>query len=56
MNTNQFKRRLQGLGAEFRKGKRHFKVYLNGRQTVVPRHAEISEQLVEVIEKQLGIK
>jgi len=55
LKTQQFKRFLAGLGAQFVEGTRHTKVYLYGRQTTLPRHREISEQLVAVILKQLGI-
>lgn len=56
MNTAQFKRQLAALGATFQQGAKHTKVYLNGKQTTLPRHKEISEQLVKAILKQLGIK
>ena len=56
MNTEQFKRQLLVLGATFKQGSKHTKVYLNGKQTTIPRHKEISEQLVKLIMKQLGIK
>ncbi len=55
MNTEQFKRQLLALGATFKQGSKHTKVYLNGKQTTIPRHKEISEQLFKVIMKQLGI-
>ena len=45
-----------GLGAKIISGKKHNKVYLNGKQTVIPRHKEIPEQLAKVILKQLGVK
>ncbi|WP_255581051.1 type II toxin-antitoxin system HicA family toxin [Caballeronia sp. dw_276] len=53
-------RRLQSgfkQGATFTDGTRHIKVYLNGRQTTLPRHPsqEISEPLRKAILKQLGI-
>ena len=56
MNTEQFKRQLLALGATFKQGSKHTKVYLNGKQTTIPRHKEVSEQLVMLIMKQLGIK
>ena len=56
MNTEQFKRQLLALGATFKQGSKHTKVYLNGKQTTIPTHKEISEQLVKLIMKQLGIK
>jgi mRNA interferase HicA len=56
MNTEQFKRQLRELGARFEQGSKHTKVYFNGKQTTIPRHKEISEQLVKLIKRQLGIK
>ncbi len=56
MNTEEFKRQLKALGASFAQGSKHTKVYLNGKQTTLPRHKEISEQLVKLILKQLGVK
>ncbi|HHO8799755.1 TPA: type II toxin-antitoxin system HicA family toxin, partial [Klebsiella pneumoniae] len=39
-------------------GTNHLKIYLNGKQTVMPRHPgkEIPEPLRKAILKQLGIK
>lgn len=56
MNTDQFKRRLKRLGARFEQGSKHTKVYLNGKQTTLPRHREISDRLADLILKQLGLK
>lgn len=47
---------LESLGAEFEEGAKHTKVYLNGKQTTLPRHTEISDILVKVIKKQLEIE
>ena len=47
---------LKRLGAEFEEGGKHSKVYLNGKQTTIPRHTEIVDRLVKVIKKQLGIE
>ena len=47
---------LNSLGAEIEEGGKHTKVYLNGKQTTVPRHTEINDNLVKVIKKQLGIE
>ena len=55
MKTREFRRQLSSLGARFVEGSRHTRVYLNGRQSTVPRHREISEQLVLIIRKQLGL-
>ncbi|WP_374693383.1 type II toxin-antitoxin system HicA family toxin [Acidithiobacillus sp. AMEEHan] len=58
MNSNEFKRWLAKRGATFQPGKgAHLKVYLNGRQSVLPMHAgELKTGLVEAIKKQLGLK
>ena len=58
MKQSEFKRRLAEQGADFKQGKRHLKVYLNGKQTTLPRHGshEIGEGLRKEILKQLGIK
>ncbi len=58
MNSNEFKRWLTRQGATFQPGKgSHLKVFLNGRQSVLPMHAsELKTGLVEAIKKQLGLK
>lgn len=58
MKISEFKRLLVALGATFAEGKRHTKVYLNGRQSVLPRHSgrDIGERLRQAILKQLGQK
>ena len=57
MKQSEFVRWLAEQGATFKQGKKHLKVYLNGRQTVVPRHAtELKTGTVEAIKKQLGLK
>ena len=58
MKQSEFKRWLAEQGADFKQGKRHLKVYLNGKQTTLPRHGshEIGEGLRKEILKQLGIK
>jgi mRNA interferase HicA len=58
VNSNEFKRWLADQGATFgmMKGS-HLKVYLNGKQSVLPMHnAELKKGLVEGIKKQLGLK
>jgi mRNA interferase HicA len=57
MKQSEFKRWLTERGASFKQGRRHIKVYLNGRQCVMPRHPshEISEKLRKGILKQLGL-
>jgi len=58
VKSKEFKRWLQKQGATFRAGKgSHLRVYLNGRQSVLPMHsAELKTGLVEAIKKQLGLK
>ena len=58
MKLSEFKRFLEAQGARFEQGKKHYKVYLNGRQTTFPRHPsqEIGESLRNAILKQLGLK
>ena len=58
VNSNEFKRWLAKQGATFEPGKgSHLKVFLNGRQSVLPMHAsELKTGLVEGIKKQLGLK
>jgi mRNA interferase HicA len=57
MKTSEFKRWLKAQGATFSSGAKHDKVYLNGRQSILPRHgAEIGEGLRQRIMKQLGLK
>jgi mRNA interferase HicA len=57
MKTSEFKRFLTARGATFTEGAKHTKVYLNGKQTTLPRHSqELGEGLRRAILKQLGIK
>ncbi|MBL0174898.1 MAG: type II toxin-antitoxin system HicA family toxin [Ignavibacteria bacterium] len=58
MNAREFKRWLMKQGATFQPGKgSHLKVFLNGKQSVLPMHsAELKSGLVEGIKKQLGLK
>ena len=58
MNSKEFKRWLAKQGATFgtMKGS-HLKVYLDGRQAILPMHStELKKGLVEGIKKQLGLK
>lgn len=57
MKQSEFKRSLAAKGATFVEGKRHTKVTLNGKQTVMPRHPskELGEGLRKAILKQLGL-
>lgn len=58
MKISEFKRHLVALGARFEEGAKHTKVYLNGKQTTLPRHAtqDIGEPLRRAILRQLGVK
>jgi mRNA interferase HicA len=57
MRTSEFKRWLEQQGATFKEGAKHTKVYLNGKQSTLPRHPgkELGEGLRREICKQLGI-
>ena len=59
MTSKQLKAWLEQQGATFQQGRgSHLKVYLNGRQSVVPMHGstELSKGLVAAIKRQLGLK
>jgi mRNA interferase HicA len=58
MKVSELQRYLSRLGARFENGAGHLKIYLNGKQSVMPRHPskEIPKGTVEAIKKQLGIK
>lgn len=58
MKQSEFKRWLAEQGATFKQGKRHLKIYLNDKQSHLPRHpaTELKTGLVEAIKKQLGLK
>lgn len=57
MKTSEFRRLLLSLGAEFKEGTKHTKVYLNGKQTTLPRHAEdLGLGLRKSVLRQLGVK
>ena len=45
---------LSEKGAVFKEGAKHTKVYLNGKQTTIPRHPEIKENVAKAIIKQLN--
>ncbi len=56
MKTREFRRWLERKGVSFVEGANHTKLYLNGRQSTLPRHAgEIAEGLRRAILKQLGL-
>ncbi|MDA5482165.1 type II toxin-antitoxin system HicA family toxin [Yersinia intermedia] len=58
MKQSEFRRWLEAQGVEFKNGTNHLKLYLNGKQSTMPRHPgkEIPEPLRKAILKQLGIK
>ena len=58
MNSKAFKRWLTQQGATFLPGKgSHLKVYLNGRQSVLPMHnTDLKKGTLEGIKNQLGLK
>lgn len=58
MNSKELKRWLTQQGATFgtMKGS-HLKVYLNGKQSILPMHnTDLKKVTVEGIKKQLGLK
>jgi len=58
MNSNEFKRWLTKQGATFQTTNgSHLKIFLNGRQSVMPMHnTDLKTGTVEGIKKQLGLK
>ena len=58
MKYSEFKKQLAALGAQFVEGTKHTKVYLNGKQTTLPRHVtqDMGEGLRHAILSQLGVK
>ncbi len=59
MKYSEFRKWLARQGAVFKPAKgSHFRVYLNGRQSVFPDHGskEIGLGLTEKIKKDLGLK
>jgi len=58
VNSSEFKRWLTKQGATFQQGKgSHIKVFLNGRQSVMPMHStDLKTGTVEGIKKRLGLK
>lgn len=58
MKISEFRRQLEALGARFEEGTKHTKVYLNGKQTTLPRHAsqDLGDGLRRQILKQLAVK
>jgi mRNA interferase HicA len=58
MTSKEFKRWLSDQGATFKSGKgSHVKVYLNGKQSVLPIHTgDMKLGTINAIKKQLGLK
>lgn len=58
MKQSEFVRWLEQQGATFKQGSKHLKVYLNGQQTLLPRHPskELKKGLVEGVKKRLKLK
>jgi mRNA interferase HicA len=58
VKQREFVKWLEDQGATIKDGSKHLKVYLNGKQTTVPRHPgkEISNDLVKAIKKQLNLQ
>lgn len=58
MKQSELVKWLTQQGATFKQGAKHLKVYLNGRQTHLPRHPskELATGLVEDVKKQLKLK
>jgi len=56
--SKELKRWLAKQGATFKAGKgSHLRVFLNGRQSVLPMHGgEMKTGTVQAIKKQLGLK
>jgi mRNA interferase HicA len=54
----EFVKWLAEQGATFKQGGKHLKVYLNGKQTTIPRHPgkEIDNNFAKAIKKQLDLK
>lgn len=58
MKFSEFRKQLEALGARFVEGTKHTKVYLNGKQTTLPRHGsqDMGEGLRKAILRQLDVK
>jgi len=58
MKQSEFIKWLARQGATFKHGRKHVKVFCNGKQSHVPRHpsAELKTGLVEGVKQQLGLK
>ncbi|MCL2829820.1 MAG: mRNA interferase [Betaproteobacteria bacterium] len=58
MKQSEFVRWLAKQGATFKQRSKHLKIYLNGEQTILPRHpsCELKEPLVDAVKKKLKLK
>ncbi len=58
MKQSEFLRWLITQGVEKKEGSNHIKLYLNGKQSVLPRHPskELATGTVKAVKKQLGLK
>jgi len=58
VKISEFKRWLESQDVRFEEGTRHWKLYLNGKQSTLPRHPakELKEGTRSAILKQLGLK
>lgn len=58
MKQSEFVKWLIRQGASFAHGSKHLKVFLNGKESHLPRHPsmELKTGLVEGVKKQLGLK
>lgn len=58
MKISEFRRWLESQGVRIEDGTNHWKLYWNGKQSVLPRHPskELKEGLRQAILKQLGMK
>ncbi|WP_454763590.1 type II toxin-antitoxin system HicA family toxin [Cupriavidus campinensis] len=57
MKQSEFKRWLAEQGCTFKEGSCHTRVYLNGRQSTLPRHPgqEMKTGLLKAIKRQLEL-
>lgn len=58
MTVGELRRLLSSAGAKFEEGTKHTKVYLNGKQSTLPRHVkqELGKGFVSDILKYFGIR
>lgn len=58
MKQSEFVRWLRAQGVVIKDGSKHLKLYLNGKQSTLPRHPgkELKPRLVEGVKKQLDLK